>query len=371
MRTFSLTGIGTGKQLIQGRQYRAYLLTDGGASQQAGPPGAFQAPICTPTSRIRFNTSSAVSTTCYRVSMTEGLRFHVQIIPNTDWQTVKARVLEAEELGFEAVALADHLVDWTDPSRPWFEAWSALAAFAEATSTIRLTTVVTQIPLRNPAMLARQVLTLDHISRGRIELGLGTGLTIDPSYAMAGLPNWTPAERVARFAEYSELVSLLLTQEITTYHGEYYTVEGNVMQPRPLQLPRPPLLIAALGPRMLALAAQHADIWNSLSFQADFADQLAETRSRCAAVDAACEAIGRDPATLRRSYTMFDVQARPRGGAMSYYESPEAFITQASEIANLGIRDIGLYYPADPTQLEIFRRVATESLPQLRVAFSS
>lgn len=299
------------------------------------------------------------------------LRFHVQIVPNTDWDTVKARVLEAESLGFEAVALADHLVDWTDPSRPWFEAWSALGALAEATSTIRLTTVVTQIPLRNPAVLARQVLTLDHISHGRIELGLGTGLTIDPSYAMAGLPNWMPPERVARFAEYCELVSLLLSQEVTTYHGAFYAVEGNVMQPRPRQLPRPPLLVAALGPRMLALAARHADIWNSLSFQADFADQLAETRARCAAMDDACAAIGRDPATLRRSYTMFDAHARPRGGAMSYYASLEAFTTQASQIADLGIRDIGIYYPADPAQHPAFRRIATEVLPRMRAAYAT
>ncbi|MFT4041169.1 MAG: LLM class flavin-dependent oxidoreductase [Thermomicrobiales bacterium] len=297
------------------------------------------------------------------------LRFHVQIIPNTDWETVRARVLEAEALGFEAVALADHLVDWTDPSRPWFEAWSALGALAEATQRVRLTTVVTQFPLRNPAMLARQVLTLDHLSRGRIELGLGTGLTIDPSYAMAGLPNWTPAERVARFAEYCELVTLLLSQEVTTYHGEFYQAEGAVMNPRPRQLPRPPLLVAALGPRMMALATRNADIWNSLSFQTGFAAQLAETRARCAAIDLACEAAGRDPATLTRSYTMFDAEARPRGGAMAYYDSPEAFMAQAGAIAELGIRDIGVYYPADPRQHETFRQIATETLPTLRAAF--
>jgi alkanesulfonate monooxygenase SsuD/methylene tetrahydromethanopterin reductase-like flavin-dependent oxidoreductase (luciferase family) len=123
---------------------------------------------------------------------THGLRFHVLLLPNVEWAELKARAIRLEQLGLETVALADHFVDWTNPSAPWFETWTALAAIAEVTSTIRLTTVVTQIPLRNPAMLARQVLTLDHISNGRIELGLGTGLTIDPSYAMAGLPNWSP-----------------------------------------------------------------------------------------------------------------------------------------------------------------------------------
>src|SRR5215213_1811747 len=137
--------------------------------------------------------------------MSYPLRFHVLLLPNVGWAELKARVLCLEELGLEVAALADHVVDWANPTVPWLETWTALPALAEATRTIRLSTVVTQIPLRNPAMLARQVFTLDHIANGRIELGLGTGLTIDPSYAMAGLPNWTPAERVARFAEYCEL----------------------------------------------------------------------------------------------------------------------------------------------------------------------
>ncbi|MCA9880037.1 MAG: LLM class flavin-dependent oxidoreductase [Thermomicrobiales bacterium] len=294
------------------------------------------------------------------------LRFHVQIVPNTDWDTVKARVLEAEALGFEAVALADHLVDWTEPSRPWFEAWSALGALAEATSAIRLTTVVTQIPLRNPALLARQVLTLDHVSHGRIELGLGTGLTIDPSYAMAGLPNWPPSERVARFAEYCELVALLLSQEVTTYHGAYYAVEGNVMQPRPRQLPSPPLLVAALGPRMLALAARHADIWNSLSFQPSFSEQLAETRIRCRRIDRICAELDRDLETLQRSYTMFDPQARHHGGALSYYASPGAFLAQIEPLLALGITDIGLYYPFLETQVATFERIVADVIPAVR-----
>jgi alkanesulfonate monooxygenase SsuD/methylene tetrahydromethanopterin reductase-like flavin-dependent oxidoreductase (luciferase family) len=122
--------------------------------------------------------------------MQHPVRFHVLLLPNVGWDELKARVVWLEELGIEVAALADHFVDWTNPSAPWFESWTALAAMAEVTSTIRLSTLVTQIPLRHPAMLARQVLTLDHISHGRIELGLGTGLTIDPSYAMAGLPNW-------------------------------------------------------------------------------------------------------------------------------------------------------------------------------------
>ena len=294
------------------------------------------------------------------------LRFHVLLLPNVPWAELKARVVWLEELGFEVAALADHFVDWTNPGADWFEAWTVLAAMAEATSRIRLSTIVTQIPLRNPAVLARQVLTLDHVSNGRIDLGLGTGLTIDPSYAMTGLPNWEAAERVERFAEYVELVGLLLSQEETTYTGRYYQVDGARMNPRPVQAPRPPILIAALAPRMMRLAARYADIWNSLSFQPTFAEQLAETRLRCEAIDAACTAIGREPGTLRRSYTMFDTQARHRGGAIGYYDSVEAFIDQVSRLMELGISDVGLYYPLDPAQLSIFERIATEALPLLR-----
>ena len=302
--------------------------------------------------------------------MSYPLRFHVLLLPNVGWADLKARVVRLEELGLEVAALADHVVDWTNPTAPWLEAWTALPALAEATSSIRLSTVVSQIPLRNPAMLARQVSTLDHISNGRVELGLGTGLTIDPSSAMIGVPNWEPSERVERFAEYVEVIGRLFSQEVTTYEGRYYQVDGAPRQPA-VQTPRPPILVAALGHRMMRLAARYADIWNSMSFLPSFEEQLAETRARCEAIDAKCEVIGRDPATLRRSYTMFDARARSRGGAIGYYESSQRFIDEVSRLAELGISDIGLYYPLDPEQLSSFEAIAREVLPGLRSASSS
>jgi alkanesulfonate monooxygenase SsuD/methylene tetrahydromethanopterin reductase-like flavin-dependent oxidoreductase (luciferase family) len=296
------------------------------------------------------------------------LRFHVLLLPNVGWGELKARVLRLEELGIEVAALADHVVDWSNPTAAWLEAWTALSALAEATSTIRLSTVVSQIPLRNPAMLARQVSTLDQIANGRVELGLGTGLGIDPSSVMIGVANWEPKERVARFAEYVELIGRLFSEEASTYEGRYYQVEGAVRQPA-VQMPRPPILVAALGPRMMRLAARHADIWNSLSFLPSFTEQLDETRTRCRAMDAECEAIGRDPATLRRSYTMFDAGARARGGAIGYYDSRQRFIDEVSRLAELGISDVGLYYPLDAEQLGAFETIAREVLPGLRSAY--
>jgi alkanesulfonate monooxygenase SsuD/methylene tetrahydromethanopterin reductase-like flavin-dependent oxidoreductase (luciferase family) len=298
--------------------------------------------------------------------MADVLRFHVLLLPNVDWAELRERVVRLESLGIEVAALPDHLVDWSRPVSPWFESWTALAGLAEATTTIRLASSVTQITLRNPAMLARQVLTLDHVSGGRIELGLGTGLLHDPSYAMTGLPDWEVKERVDRFEEYVEIVRRLLTDEVTTFDGHFYRIDGAIMNPRPMQTPRPPIAVAALGPRMMRIAARFADVWDSMSFLTTFDEQLAETRERCEAIEAACAAVGRDPATLGRSYLMFDAGARPRGGAIGYYESVGRFEDEVGRIRALGIDDIGMYYPLDPSQVPTFERIATDVLPRLR-----
>ena len=124
--------------------------------------------------------------------MPGAVRFTVLCLPNVPWDALRERAVRLEGLGIDAVALPDHFTDWTNPLSPWFESWTALTGLAGATKTIRLATCVTQVPFRNPAMLARQALTLDHISGGRLEIGLGTGLVGDPSYPMIGIPDWTP-----------------------------------------------------------------------------------------------------------------------------------------------------------------------------------
>lgn len=298
--------------------------------------------------------------------MAHDLRFQVITLPNAPWDEVLARFKYVEDLGFDLVTTGDHFVDWNNPSLPWLEAWTLLAAVARETTRIRLATYVTQFPLRNPAMLARQALTVDHISGGRLEVGLGTGLTIDPAYEMIGIPNYEAKERVARFREYVEIVEAMLANEVTSYEGEYYRVKDAVMNPRPLQSPRPPLVIAALGPVMLKIAAQFADNWNSMSFATDFDAQLEETRQRIARMDANCAALGRDPASLRRSYLMFDPASRAGGGSIAYYQSENVFVDMVQRLTALGISEIGLYFPNLDAQRPTFEKIAREIIPQLK-----
>ena len=294
------------------------------------------------------------------------LRFHVLTLTNVPWPEYRDRVQRVEDAGFDIVELGDHFVDWANPPAPWYEAWTTLAAVAAATSSIRLATCVTQIPLRSPGLLAHQAITVDDISGGRLELGVGTGVLIDPSMEMLGMPNWSAGERVDRFGEYIELLGLLLSQEVTTYSGTYYSVVDAVMNPASVQQPRVPLMAAALAPRMMHHTARHADIWNTMSFDADFDAQLVELRGRADEMDRICGEIGRDPSTLRRSVNLFDAEARASGGAIRYYEDEELLRRLVTELVAAGYTDIGLYYPSDPGQVAAFERVGTTIAPDLR-----
>ena len=302
--------------------------------------------------------------------MTHSLRFQVITLPNATWPEVIRRFKHVEDLGFDLVTTGDHFVDWNNPALPWLEAWTLLAAVARETTRIRIATYVTQFPLRNPALLARQAMTVDQISDGRLDVGLGTGLQIDPAYDMMGIENWDAAERVARFKEYTDIVIALLENESTTYEGKYYKVKDAMMNPGCIQKPRPPIVIAALGPVMLRYTAKVADNWNTLSFADGFDKQLEETRVRVEMIDEACAGHGRDPATLRRSYLMFDPKSRASGGAITYYDSPAAFEDMANRIMELGMTEIGLYYPIVAEQMAVFEEIAGDVIPRLKAASS-
>ena len=298
--------------------------------------------------------------------MADALRFQVLTLPGNPWETYREQVLHVEALGFDAAAVPDHFCDWANPPAHWLECWALMAALAVETSTITLATNVVQIPLRNPGVLAHQAVTVDHISGGRVEVGIGTGLMIDPGTEMVGLPNWSNGERVRRFGEYVELLGLLLSQETTTYEGTCYSAQDAVMNPTSLQRPRLPVIAAALGPKMMRHTAAHADGWNTMSFSPDFGEQLTELQDRAVAMDRLCEEFGRDPSTLRRSVNLFDATARASGGRLRYYDDPSMVTDLVGALADAGYREFGLYYPSDDSQRESFEAVAQEVVPALR-----
>ena len=298
--------------------------------------------------------------------MTFDIRFQVLTLPGRPYSEYRDQVMHLEELDFDLAAVPDHFCDWANPPAPWLECWTLLAALAAETSTIRLSSNVAQIPLRNPGVLAHQAVTVDHISGGRLELGLGTGLMMDPGTEMVGLANWSNRERVARFGEYIELVGLYLSQNVTNYEGHYYRASDAVMNPSSLQSPRVPVVAAALGPKMMAHAARWADTWNTMSFDPDFASQMDELDTRNRTMNEHCAQVGRAPETLRRSANLFDADARAAGGRLRYYDDDGLFIELVESLVNSGYTDIGLYYPNDSDQLSAFERLATEIIPGLR-----
>lgn len=298
--------------------------------------------------------------------MGDALRFQVLTLPGRPWDEYRTQVHHVEDLGFDVVAVPDHFCDWTNAPAYWLECWTILAALAVETTTIRLASNVAQIPLRHPGVLAHQAVTVDQISGGRIELGLGTGLVIDPGTEMIGLPNWSAAERVGRFGEYIELLGLLLSQDVTSYEGTYYPASGAVMNPSSLQRPRLPLIAAALGPQMMRHTARFADAWNTMSFSADFDVQIDELGQRAETMDGLCADVGRDPATLRRGVNLFDAKARADGGRLRYYDDDELFVRLVASSRDAGYTDIGLYYPSDPSQLHAFEQIARDVIPEIR-----
>ncbi len=158
----------------------------------------------------------------------------------------------AEEYGFDTFAIPDHLENQVGPL-------AALGALSQATSTIRLATTTLAAGLRHPVVLAKEATTIDVLSKGRLELGIGASW-LREDFDAAGIWFGTPGERLAQVDEALTILDVLMRGQECTFHGKYYDVEKVVGAPRPRQGPRPPIMVGAGGPRMLEMAAKHADI---------------------------------------------------------------------------------------------------------------
>jgi alkanesulfonate monooxygenase SsuD/methylene tetrahydromethanopterin reductase-like flavin-dependent oxidoreductase (luciferase family) len=210
------------------------------------------------------------------------------------WADLLAFAEQAETLGFDSLWVPDHLLlTWQEHTRGIWECWSLLSALAAVTHRVELGPLVTCTAFRNPALLAKMADTIDEISGGRLIVGLGAGWDGFENQAF----DIKSDHRVDRFKEALQIIVLLLRAGRVDFMGTYYQARNCELRPRGPRPGGPPILIGAKGPRMLGLAATYADIWNAEGPL----HQPEEFRSRQAAGDAACAAIGRDPATLGRS----------------------------------------------------------------------
>ncbi len=202
----------------------------------------------------------------------------------------------AEELGFDSAWLFDHFTSlYGDPDGPCLEASTLLAALARETSRIRIGVLVYGNTHRHPAILAKELVTLDHVSDGRLDVGIGTGWN-EREHAAYGIPFPSAGDRVAMLDEALEVMRLLFTERRTTFEGHHYRLHDTPFAPKPLQA-KLPILIGGKRPKMLRVIARHADLWDSSSTPAELVERGAQ-------LDDNCRAIGRDPAEIVRSVSL-------------------------------------------------------------------
>jgi alkanesulfonate monooxygenase SsuD/methylene tetrahydromethanopterin reductase-like flavin-dependent oxidoreductase (luciferase family) len=268
----------------------------------------------------------------------KGLKFGIFFPPVSPWPILRERVKLVEQLGFESIWMGDKFAAPGDAEVPWLECWALLSAFATCTERVRVGTLVTSIIYRNPAIIAKQALTVDHISGGRFTLGIGVSTPDDMDHLMTGVYPWPAAERVSRFEEVVTIVEQMLRNPVTTFMGQYYKVTESVMLPPPIQKPRPPILIAAEGQRMLKITATFADNWNSLAgFEYSSKEALQHTRDNNLRLIEYALRLGRDPASITRSFCVGWTNDRP-------FESLGAFQDFIGRYAEAGIQEFMLGY---------------------------
>jgi F420-dependent oxidoreductase-like protein len=228
------------------------------------------------------------------------LRFGLDISQHQlTWDEILERARLAEDAGLEGVWVFDHFKAlYGDPGGPALEAWTLLAGLARETSRVRLGTLVTGMTHRHPSVLATEVVTLDHLSGGRVECAVGAAWN-EPEHRELGIPFPPLAERMDRLEEGVQVVRSLFTEENVTFEGRYYRLENATYRPEPVQRPHPPIWIGGEGrKRTLPIAGRYADAWHG------WATNAAELAEITAIIDAAAEAVGRDPASILRASSL-------------------------------------------------------------------
>jgi F420-dependent oxidoreductase-like protein len=277
------------------------------------------------------------------------MRFGFKTAPqNTTWEAMLAVWRAADDIDlFESGWTFDHFYPiFSDPTGPCLEGWITLTALAQATNRLRLGTLVTGNIYRHPAVLANMAATLDIVSGGRLELGLGAGWN-EEECAAYGIELPPLKERFDRFDEACEIILSLLANETTDYDGTHYRLTAARCEPKPLQRPHPPLCIGGLGEkRTLRTVARLAQHWNLPGGGPGVFKQKRDVLA------AHCADIGRDPAEITTS-----VHIRlPESGDVG------PLVEEAAAYADAGL-DLGIVYLAPPHRPEVLEPVAQALRP--------
>jgi len=224
------------------------------------------------------------------------MRYGLKLSQNATIDQFRAVWQVADDAGFDHCWCMDHFATLgPQDDGPIFEAWTLLAGMAVATSRTRIGCMVTGNTYRHPAVLAKAAVTVDHLSGGRLEFGLGAGWA-ENEHTMLGLPFGTTSDRADWLEEACEVIRSLWTRERTSFAGKHYQLAGAIAEPKPVQQPHPPIWIGGSGrQRTLRITARYADVWNAAWGSPD---EVAEVS---AVLDQRCAEIGRDPAEIRRS----------------------------------------------------------------------
>jgi F420-dependent oxidoreductase-like protein len=221
--------------------------------------------------------------------------------PGTEapWSELLSLARHLEATGWDGIWLRDHFMPHQgDTTVPFNEAWSTLAAIAATVPRVRLGVLVTGNTYRHPVVLAKMAATIDVISGGRLVLGIG-GAWQESEHVAYGIPFYTVGERLRRMEEACQIITSLFENEKTTFEGRYYQLKDAPLSPKPLQRPRPPLLVGGRGEKVtLRIAAQYADEWNVGGTPEVYAHKSSVLEKHCADV-------GRDPSEIKRSVGAF------------------------------------------------------------------
>ncbi|MDX3524001.1 LLM class flavin-dependent oxidoreductase [Streptomyces scabiei] len=297
------------------------------------------------------------------------LRLSTVILPHLRWhEGGRDNWQRAEQLGFHTAFTYDHLSWRTFRDRPWFGAVPTLTAAAAVTERIRLGTLVTSPNFRHPVTLAKELISLDDISGGRITLGVGAGGTGFDATALGQEP-WTPRERADRLAEFVPLLDRLLTEDSVSYEGDHYSAHEARNIPGCVQRPRLPFAVAANGPRGMRLAARYGQAWVTTGdpklFESGTPEQSVQAiRGQIEKLADTSAALGRDAARLDKILLTGFTPDRGRP-----LESLDAFVDFAGRHAELGITDIVVHWPIPDSDFaadeKVFERIAMEAPAQL------